>query len=237
MLIKAITCILLFLMICTTGTTAQRGRAPAQSQQQSITQGCSLSIDVINSGQMQIYSSTGDQFMDNAFIQEINVLKTMTGLNPSFWILDDSGGPNAFANPVPTTPYLPDGRVLFGFNLMRQEWQASGGVNFSIPTILAHECGHIAQFKYGYRLPTMQLELQADYLAGWYMANRNNVIWDQQALADSCRSLFSHGDYDFNNPNHHGTPQQRVNAFLTGYALRGYNLGYALIASANYVTH
>jgi hypothetical protein len=32
------------------------------------------------------------------------------------------------------------------------------------------------------------------------------------------QSLFGKGDYQFNNPQHHGTPAQRVDAMRAGYA-------------------
>jgi hypothetical protein len=182
------------------------------------TSGCSLSISAASGMGRGLVRTTGNPTMDQHFVQEVVSLNVAMSVYPALFILDDSGSPNAYANPEVVDERFPDGAVMLGYSLLNSEWAQSSGVNFSIPTIMAHEFGHIAQFKSGLRLPTKLLELQADYLAGWYMANRQrDSTWTPRALADSLRSLFSKGDYQFNSPNHHGTPQQRTSAFMQGF--------------------
>ena len=186
----------------------------------------------------QLARTSGNQSFDAGFQREIALLNGAMGVYPSFFMLNDSGAPNAYANPQAMDPRFPDGTVAFGYTLMLSEWRAAsaGGTNFSIPTIMAHEFGHIAQFKAGFKLPTKLMELQADYIAGWYIGNRNGSDgWTSRALMDSLQSLFNKGDYNFNNPTHHGTPQERTSSFLTGFQNAHSSLGSALRDSLQYV--
>ena len=59
-----------------------------------------------------------------------------------------------------------------------------------------------------------QMEIVADFLAGWYMARRASA-YPTDAI-QGMRSLYRKGDYLFNNPQHHGTPSQRAAAFVAG---------------------
>ena len=89
---------------------------------------------------------------------------------------------------------------------------------------MAHEYGHEVQDelglfqKYGQQLPTMAFELQADCYAGTWAnsAYKENRLEDgdvQEAL-DAAQAV---GDFDTNNPAHHGTPAQREAAWNTGF--------------------
>jgi predicted metalloprotease len=89
---------------------------------------------------------------------------------------------------------------------------------------VAHEYAHEVQDElgifqnYGQQLPTMAFELQADCYAGtWaksaYLENRLEDGDVQEAL-DAALAV---GDFDTNNPGHHGTPEQRKDAWNSGF--------------------
>jgi uncharacterized protein len=86
--------------------------------------------------------------------------------------------------------------------------------------VVAHEYGHNVQMELGelgrsiFAMPT---ELNADCLAGtwtaWEYGQRKISSDDVQQVIDAAEAV---GDFDFVSPNHHGTPQQRRDAVMTG---------------------
>lgn len=130
--------------------------------------------------------------------------------------------PNALATPEPLLGHA-DGTVAFGLNLLRSELSASPAWGAAVAGIMAHEWGHIRQFGEGLARPGPHMELHADFLAGWYMGVKA-ALGTWVVVENLARSPFSKGDYEFNNPNHHGTPDQRVAAMAAGFRL-GYNDG------------
>jgi hypothetical protein len=191
--------------------------------------GCALQgFDSNGISSSDIANTSGNQYLDQLIVRELNWLAGTFGVKPIFFMLNDSDGPNAYAMPKVVDHRFPDGTVLFGFNLMMQEFRSSRtGQGFAIPAIMAHEFAHIVQFKMGVRLPTKQMELQADILAGWYMANRSNFIMTD--ATEALYSFFNKGDYNFNDPTHHGTPEERLRAVQIGIELRlrGASIGQA----------
>ena len=91
---------------------------------------------------------------------------------------------------------------------------------FAVAYVVAHEYGHNVQQERGVlagHLTALPTELNADCLAGTW------IHWDygqgQVTSADIKEALdtaLAVGDFDFLNPEHHGTPQQRHDAVLTG---------------------
>jgi len=67
----------------------------------------------------------------------------------------------------------------------------------------------------------MKYELQADYIAGWYIGRRRKWVpltSSQRSIQTIMRSFYAKGDYELNEPSHHGTPEERVAAISAGYA-------------------
>jgi predicted metalloprotease len=87
---------------------------------------------------------------------------------------------------------------------------------------MAHEFAHIVDFKFGTGLSGKHKELFADYLAGCYMYFRS-VEFKTTFVQEVALSFFQKGDYSFNSPQHHGTPNQRYNCLMNGYQL-AYNM-------------
>jgi predicted metalloprotease len=96
--------------------------------------------------------------------------------------------------------------------------------DFAVAYIVAHEYGHQVQDelglfeKYGSQLPTMAFELQADCYAGTWAksAYRENQL-DDGDVDEALDAALAVGDFDASNPGHHGTPEQRAEAWNSGF--------------------
>lgn len=196
------------------GPSPGPGATPTPARPRISAVGCSLnslSAFPSNSG---LLPSTGNFALDNAFRSESPILSSSFGVTPMGWFYDDSEGENAMATSAVTNFQFPDGTVIIGLRLIQAELYRDGGVGLSIPGILAHEYAHIVQFKAGRHPATPVNELHADFLAGWYLARRG---YNYFTVGPAFQSFFSKGGYDFNSPNFHGTPQQRLTAIQAGF--------------------
>ncbi len=154
------------------------------------------------------FKTTGDVNLDATINGEASSLSQAFGVTPSLYTLDDSQASNAFAN-------CGDNVVMIGLRLLREElWSMDRG-GLAVAGIMAHEFTHIYQCSHGGGLSTRDMELQADYMAGWYLKHQKSVYGlDVTGFA---RSLWSKGDYNFRESTHHGTPDQRVGAMAAGF--------------------
>jgi predicted metalloprotease len=114
--------------------------------------------------------------------------------------------------------------------LVREVWDphvANGvsrkGGDFGVAQLVAHEMGHSVQHQLGIEEPPNELtvkpaELQADCLSGvWASAKYDNGDLDDGDIDEAVETSEDGGDFQLQNPGHHGTPEERRNAFLTGY--------------------
>jgi predicted metalloprotease len=92
--------------------------------------------------------------------------------------------------------------------------------DFAVAYVVAHEYAHDVQQENGLlagRTRALPTELDADCLAGtwarWDDARGGLDPGDVQEALDTALAV---GDFDFLSPQHHGTPQQRRDALLTG---------------------
>ena len=96
--------------------------------------------------------------------------------------------------------------------------------DFAVAYIVAHEYGHQVQDelglydRFGGQVPTMAFELQADCFAGtWaHSASEENRLEDGD-LQEALDAVLAVGDFDAGNPGHHGTPEQREEAWRNGF--------------------
>ncbi|MBI1818661.1 MAG: hypothetical protein HYR72_27065 [Deltaproteobacteria bacterium] len=181
---------------------------------------CSLDPN-IDLTRFKARSSTGNNRMDKALISELKHILQVMQISPGFRIIDDLGGPNAFAIDR-TLVRGTKGTVLFGINLLSEELVAKAG-GYAIAGIAAHECSHVFQYQspFGARLTrgartAKPMELHADFLAGFYLGQKRGSDLHIETFA---KSLYDKGDWNFNDPGHHGTPDERVNAMKRGFAL------------------
>ncbi|CUR54402.1 exported hypothetical protein [metagenome] len=91
--------------------------------------------------------------------------------------------------------------------------------DFSVALVVAHEYAHALQEELGLTASeTRKTELQADCLAGvWANSAYYKGMLEGGDVEEGIAALELVGDYDYADPGHHGTPEERVNAFLNGY--------------------
>ncbi|MEM6488233.1 MAG: hypothetical protein AAF677_08185 [Pseudomonadota bacterium] len=199
---------------------------------------CALAAG-FNPTSLRMMAESGNPRLDRAMIAELRKVLDAFDINPGIKYIDDSRSPNAFAT-TETIVQGTTGTMLFGLSLIQTEMNTEYG-GAAVAGIAAHEGAHIFQFfsSYGRRLTqgrtAREMELHADLLAGWYFGHTGRT---ERSLVVFGRSLFSKGDYDYNDPRHHGTPDERLAAMRTGFAYnsRGYSLGRAADAGVDYVT-
>ena len=93
--------------------------------------------------------------------------------------------------------------------------------DFAVAYVLAHEYGHSIQAELGLLgagYPVWRTELQADCFAGnWANSAYVNGILEEGDLEEALETANLVGDFEFDNPQHHGTPEERVAAFALGW--------------------
>jgi len=98
--------------------------------------------------------------------------------------------------------------------------------DFGVAHVLAHEYGHNVQFEAGYTnqpnaqiLPTKAFELHADCLAGnWANSAYHEGRLEAGDIEEAISTVLATGDFDFQEPSHHGTPDERTAAWKVGYS-------------------
>ena len=200
--------------------------AGIETRWQSAERGCSLTGAASQAAVAgRTTSQSGDPRLDTALIAEVKQIDAFFGIQPAYQYLDDGVRPNAYANDTNTRPGT-QGTISIGLTLLGLEFQEPWG-GAAVAGIAAHEGAHIFQFTTRYYAACRQLslmgngtdremELHADFLAGFYFAGTGRTA---KSLDVFGRSLFKKGDKGYNNPWHHGTPQERLTAMATGYAV------------------
>jgi len=153
--------------------------------------------------------TSGNASLDTAFINEFNAQGNFWGIpGVSFAFLNDCNAPNALANPQ-------DRSILFG-TTMAAKLLRDFGSTIPLWQVMAHEWGHQIQYALGdswLNAPTVApKELEADMFSGFYLLIGKST----SDLSSTIANAFALGDWEFNNPSHHGTPAQRGAAVLAG---------------------
>jgi hypothetical protein len=151
----------------------------------------------------------GSALLDQQTLEELAIQRSFWGYSPAFSPFLDCSGANAFSSP--------EGFIVFGVNLA-YETILHAGTTLPLAGILAHEWAHQIQFARGYMDSTQSTvrnsELEADAFSGLYM--RYAKSWVGPQMQSYFDTLFRLGDYNFNHPSHHGTPNMRVAAGVLG---------------------
>ena len=239
------------------GTVGVKETGDASTNKQAPAEGCLLK----STGKLNLGESVTERERVNptlvrkgkAFNMDIgNILM----LRPGFGFYGGEDSTNAYATPRNIFEDSRDGTIILGLNLVKNEikkgpysWQ--GAITF----IHAHEFAHIAQYNYDYNEgPTPLKELHADAMGGLIMGHlvmtkvlmERRLPWRirllraerrRREIVHAAQSIFSFGDYKFNNPNHHGTPRQRLKAFKIGYKFLFRKRGQITTDRALQVTH
>jgi hypothetical protein len=165
--------------------------------------------------------TTNNPELDRALDRALKRLADTFGIFPGFGFYDDFDGPNARAlrkDLVPKTK----GTVLFGDKLFDNlmDLDGSGG---AVMWTAAHEFAHIWLFYSGEmdkvragQKNVKRMELHADFLAGFYLGLRKKES-PQVSLWTAGKDIWSSGDTQYNSPDHHGTPQERIAAAEAGF--------------------
>jgi predicted metalloprotease len=125
-----------------------------------------------------------------------------------------------------TSPFYcaSDDTIFFGMNRAVWYWEKAGG-DFGLAAAIAHEYGHNVQHELGISEKTYGVtrhELHADCFAGAFahVAYYQGIL-DSNDVSEGMTSRYLVGDFEFDNPQHHGTPEERAAAFKLGYDAAG----------------
>jgi uncharacterized protein len=109
--------------------------------------------------------------------------------------------------------------VLRGLPGQRAGFGRAAG-DFAVAYVVAHEYAHNVQQESGIlagRTRALPVELNADCLAGtWARWDYGQGKLDPSDIQEALDTALAVGDFDFLSPQHHGTPQERRDALLTG---------------------
>jgi hypothetical protein len=195
--------------------------------------GCELAADEIpleltasqqanGSSGVPKFVESGDRDLDYAMAQTLSRLTDTWNVLPAFAYYDDTGALNAKATPARWLSRA-DGTVIFGRNLLGRLLKVREHPDVAIAAVVAHEFGHIAQFKYNLKRTLLagqnnvkRLELHADFLAG-YFAGRRKLERPDFPAAVFATTQYSAGDYRIERMSHHGTPEERAGAIVKGF--------------------
>jgi hypothetical protein len=183
--------------------------------------GLGRSIGELSSNDIRRTTRNAD--MDRALDGALKRLSDTFGVVPGFGFYDDYDGENAWATPSVLLQGT-DGTVLFGdrmfASLMR--FDPSGG---AVMWTAAHEFAHIWLYKSGQKgrllagqATVRPVELHADFLAGFYLGIRKREQ-PSVSLYNAGHDIWSSGDTLYNDPGHHGTPEERVAAAEAGFKI------------------
>jgi hypothetical protein len=165
-------------------------------------------------------STTGSPKLDKILSDEGKILSEMFSIEVELYAYDDQDKPNAYANKACNTLNC-DGSVRLGKRLLLDELVNSNGY-VSIVGIMAHEFAHILQFTLKHSFTSKLSELQADFLAGWYLGKTKELKIEE--LEPFARSLYEKGDFEFWSTDHHGTPAERAEMMIQGFQYSNLNL-------------
>ena len=120
--------------------------------------------------------------------------------------------------------YCPaDDTIYIGRRIVREVLEGTG--DFGVAYIVAHEYAHNIQQELGWydegiRVTTVApFELQADCMAGtWGWAVYVEGRLEPGDVEEAVATALAVGDFDYTNPQHHGTPDERRAAWLAGYS-------------------
>ncbi len=164
---------------------------------------------------------SGNNEFDYAVAQTLSRLTDIFDVLPGFAYYKLGDEYNARATRARLFLSNADGTVLFGRALMFEILNRPEAPDAAFNAVCAHEFGHIVQFKNGIVLDANQpsvkrSELHADFLSGYY-AGRRKLQKPDFPAAVFATTYESLGDFQFNNPQHHGTPAERAAAIVRGF--------------------
>jgi hypothetical protein len=166
-------------------------------------------------------SGPDDPDFKRALSYALKNMSNLFGVEPGFAFFDDDTSNNAFASRSKRLGRQ-DGSVVFGQKMFDSLMTQPTNPDVGVAVVCAHEFGHIVQFKRGLYWQLVvegrvkRLELHADFLAGYFAGRRRLEHKDYPAVVFA-ETMDRLGDTQFNNPQHHGTSDERGQAVVAGY--------------------
>lgn len=178
-------------------------------------------------------------FLDNGFAEPdvyYNIIMPEDGMVSSACNFSiNASHPNAYFCPTDIktiSGVTYQGALYFPAVTMANMWQGDmfgkaiefGRIgDFAAAEIVGHEFGHSVANELSLQTNTPQPgnpnnELLADCFSGvWTYALGLDNYLEEGDIDEALNAVYTIGDYGFDNPQHHGTPLERQNAFLIGY--------------------
>lgn len=139
---------------------------------------------------------------------------------------------NAFAftavgKELPPGAGTPSDRIIMGDGILRA-YRDMGYADVAPQTVLAHEYAHHVQFETGMIPPgvesgpeeTRRTEMHADASSAYYLSHPRGESMQWKRVSQFVPIFYGIGDCWFDDPGHHGTPNQRRAAGEWGYSLQ-----------------
>lgn len=170
--------------------------------------------------------SSGNPFVDGFVIAEAKKASQFFSVNGTLYFLNDLGAPNAYARE--TSPFCSGSScnfsptVMIGVGILNRTLNDPSTGRPAMRGIIAHEIGHVLQMFNGCRLRGVKMEIQADFLAGYYLSSQNVSNMGLQQFATLLKSLAS--------PTH-GSAEDRIGMMRAGAIASSLNLSRAYALS------
>ncbi len=199
----------------------------------------------LRSSQYNRVLTTGNKNLDRALSSEMKKQQKLYVLRPAFYLFTDKIK-NAFAT-TKKFPEFPtsDGSIVYGIELMKEQLARGYWGGAVVAGVLAHEYGHIYQYRSGYFKRMRKLhktvkfvELHADYMSGYYIGRKYQESGERVNVRTVASATYDIGDYHYNSPSHHGTPVERTIMLKAGFDLHNSNRNLSIdqIAAEGYRT-
>jgi hypothetical protein len=171
-------------------------------------------------GKSDIIESEPDEILPHDFITTADMIRNFFAVNCKFRVYSEkeTSGAKTFCS---CTGNGCESTVFVGKKLL-QEYRQGFSTKDGLWGIVAHELAHVLQCSNNISLTGAQRELHADFLAGYFLGVKMRIQLTN--ISEFSGELFRRGDFQFNDRQHHGTPEARVRYMLSGASLSMLNL-------------
>lgn len=166
-------------------------------------------------------TTTGNSEWDRPLGIALAKMAAFFKVYPSVGMFDDQSQPQALAYETSIRGST-DGTVVLGRNFLVRLMSSYADTGVAVVGILAHEFAHIFQYKRDLVTKLVKddkvrlAELHADFLAGMYLAKLKREQ-PKLRLFYTGEQFNKMGDANSEDPDHHGTPAERVRSIEFGF--------------------
>lgn len=159
--------------------------------------------------------SAGELQLDAQFNRTKGHLQDFFGIKVDLYFYEEETGAQALTFCSSLYSEIYDGTIRFGLGLLRNELRIRTNGEHAAAAILAHEFAHIFQCRVGGSLRHFKRELQADFLAGYFLGRKSYSYRYEVDIVPFANELFA--DDTWYEPFHYGTPRERAEAMIFGF--------------------